>query len=99
MKDLETIQGFENVAQEIVEAIRLGDGLRDDSVLTCEQLLESLIKRFEGESAIPKRLAYALQVLRDNLIGGLSAYKGSERDRIAKANSYLDGAIERLLLG
>ena len=95
----ETIQKFESISQDIVESLRLGDGLIGKSFIECQQLLESIVRQLEGETQLPKNLAYAIQVLRDNFIGALSSYSGTEREAIARANSYLDEAIERLLLG
>ncbi len=99
MSNTDMVKRFEDVSLQIVESIRSGDGLREEPFVECEQLLESLIRQLEHKDAIPKRLAYAIQVLRDNLIGGLSAYRGPDRERIVKASSYLDCAIEKLLIG
>ena len=91
-------QKFEAVSLEIVESIRLGDSLSEFLFERLKEAMAEVVDKYKNCTSMPKYIYYCIQVLRDNLIGKLNSSTGAEHIFVANVNSYIDQAIEDLLL-
>ena len=91
-------ENFEKISMDILEAIRIQRNLKQSHLDDLKFAMKEIQEKYRNNECIPKSLCYCLQVLRDNILGEISINKTVKNDLIIEMSSYIDNAIEVLLL-
>lgn len=91
------VKDFSEVALNIIESLRLADGLKKEEVDKLYLLFDFICKVYKGKECVPKEIVYAIIVLRDNVQGALQYYSGRDSDAITTLSSKIDLYMEDLL--
>lgn len=89
----------ENYSIQIVESLRLANGINETLSEYFVELLEEIYQQYSKSTNISKSIIFNLITVRDNLIGSLNYYSGENKIRISNLNSQLDLYLEKILLG
>lgn len=89
----------ENCSIQIVESLRLANGINETLSEYFVELLEEIYQQYSKSTNISKSIIFNLITVRDNLIGSLNYYSGENKIRISNLNSQLDLYLEKILLG
>lgn len=90
---------IENCSIQIVESLRLANGINETLSEYFVELLEEIYQQYSKSTNISKSIIFNLITVRDNLIGSLNYYSGENKIRISNLNSQLDLYLEKILLG
>lgn len=90
---------IENCSIQIVESLRLANGINETLSEYFVELLEEICQQYAKSTNISKSIIFNLITVRDNLIGSLNYYSGENKIRISNLNSQLDLYLEKILLG
>ncbi|OCG00869.1 hypothetical protein [Gilliamella sp. wkB112] len=90
---------IENCSIQIVESLRLANGINETLSEYFVELLEEIYQQYSKSTNISKSIIFNLITVRDNLIGSLNYYSGENKIRISNLNSQLELYLEKILLG
>ena len=94
-----TREAFDHIAGEVVLSLRLAEGLSDALLDTLSKVLDEQLPSWRKAHHIDKADAYALILLRDNLIGAIRQYADRDtRGRIEIAARQVEAFTEQALL-